>query len=465
MSFRIEKDTMGEVQVPADKYWGAQTERSRNNFKIGAPGSMPMDVVYGFAYLKKAAAYANCELGVLESSKRDLIAKVCDEILEGKLDDQFPLVIWQTGSGTQSNMNVNEVIANRAHELAGKKIGEGEKTIQPNDDVNKSQSSNDTFPTGMHIAAYEKIVNVTLPGVRQLRDTLDQKAKAFKDVVKIGRTHLMDATPLTLGQEFSGYVAQLNHGINAVENTLAHLAELALGGTAVGTGLNTPKGYDVLVAKYIAEFTGLPFVTAKNKFEALAAHDALVESHGALKQLAVSLNKIANDIRMMASGPRSGIGELIIPANEPGSSIMPGKVNPTQVEAMTMVCAQVMGNDVAITIGGTQGHYELNVFKPLMAANILQSAQLLGDACVSFDVNCATGIEPNQAVIDRLLKSSLMLVTALNTKIGYYKAAEIANAAHQNGTTLKEEAVRLGYVTEEEYDQWVKPEDMVGSLK
>lgn len=465
MSFRIEKDTMGEVQVPADKYWGAQTERSRNNFKIGAPASMPLDVVYGFAYLKKAAAYANCELGVLESSKRDLIAQVCDEILEGKLDDQFPLVIWQTGSGTQSNMNVNEVIANRAHELAGKKIGEGEKTIQPNDDVNKSQSSNDTFPTGMHIAAYEKIVNVTLPGVRQLRDTLDQKAKAFKDVVKIGRTHLMDATPLTLGQEFSGYVAQLNHGIKAVENTLAHLAELALGGTAVGTGLNTPNGYDVLVAKYIAEFTGLPFVTAKNKFEALAAHDALVESHGALKQLAVSLNKIANDIRMMASGPRSGIGELIIPANEPGSSIMPGKVNPTQAEAMTMVCAQVMGNDVAITIGGTQGHYELNVFKPLMAANILQSAQLLGDACVSFDLNCAIGIEPNQAVIDRLLKSSLMLVTALNTKIGYYKAAEIANAAHQNGTTLKEEAVRLGYVTEEEYDQWVKPEDMVGSLK
>ena len=465
MSFRIEKDTMGEVKVPSDKYWGAQTERSRNNFKIGVAASMPMDVVYGFAYLKKAAAYANCELGVLDSSKRDLIAQVCDEILAGKLDDQFPLVIWQTGSGTQSNMNVNEVIANRAHELAGKKIGEGEKTIQPNDDVNKSQSSNDTFPTGMHIAAYEKIVNVTLPGLRQLRDTLDQKSKAFKDVVKIGRTHLMDATPLTLGQEFSGYVAQLNHGIKAVENTLAHLSELALGGTAVGTGLNTPNGYDVLVAKYIAEFTGLPFVTAKNKFEALAAHDAIVESHGALKQIAVSLNKIANDIRMMASGPRSGIGELIIPANEPGSSIMPGKVNPTQAEAMTMVCAQVMGNDVAITIGGTQGHYELNVFKPLMAANILQSAQLLGDACVSFDVNCASGIEPNQAVIDKLLKSSLMLVTALNTKIGYYKAAEIANAAHKNGTTLKEEAVGLGYVTEEEYDQWVKPEDMVGSLK
>ena len=465
MSFRIEKDTMGEVQVPSDKYWGAQTERSRNNFKIGASASMPKDIIYGFAYLKKAAAYANCDLGVLERSKRDLIASVCDEILTGKLDDQFPLVIWQTGSGTQSNMNVNEVIANRAHEIAGNKIGEGEKTIQPNDDVNKSQSSNDTFPTGMHIAAYEKIVKVTLPGVKQLRDTLDRKAKEFITVVKIGRTHLMDATPLTLGQEFSGYVAQLNHGIKALENTLAHLSELALGGTAVGTGLNTPKGYDVLVAKYIAEFTGLPFITAKNKFEALAAHDALVESHGALKQLAVALNKIANDIRMMASGPRSGIGELIIPANEPGSSIMPGKVNPTQAEALTMVCAQVLGNDVAISVGGTQGHYELNVFKPMMAANFLQSAQLIGDACVSFDVNCASGIEPNQPVIDRLLKSSLMLVTALNTKIGYYKAAEIANSAHQNGTTLKEEAIRLGYVTEQDYDQWVKPEDMVGSLK
>jgi len=465
MSFRIEKDTMGEVKVPSDKYWGAQTERSRNNFKIGASASMPKDIIYGFAYLKKAAAYANCDLGVLERSKRDLIASVCDEILTGKLDDQFPLVIWQTGSGTQSNMNVNEVIANRAHEIAGNNIGEGEKTIQPNDDVNKSQSSNDTFPTGMHIAAYEKIVKVTLPGVKQLRDTLDRKAKEFITVVKIGRTHLMDATPLTLGQEFSGYVAQLNHGIKALENTLAHLSELALGGTAVGTGLNTPKGYDVLVAKYIAEFTGLPFITAKNKFEALAAHDALVESHGALKQLAVALNKIANDIRMMASGPRSGIGELIIPANEPGSSIMPGKVNPTQAEALTMVCAQVLGNDVAISVGGTQGHYELNVFKPMMAANFLQSAQLIGDACVSFDVNCASGIEPNQPVIDRLLKSSLMLVTALNTKIGYYKAAEIANSAHQNGTTLKEEAIRLGYVTEQDYDQWVKPEDMVGSLK
>lgn len=463
--YRIEKDTMGQVKVPADKYWGAQTERSRNNFKIGPSASMPLEIVYGFAYLKKAAAYTNWELGVLSIEKRDLIAQVCDEILAGKLDDQFPLVIWQTGSGTQSNMNVNEVIANRAQELAGKKIGEGEKAIQPNDDVNKSQSSNDTFPTGMHIAAYKKIVETTIPGIEQLRNTLQAKSEAFKNVVKIGRTHLMDATPLTLGQEFSGYVAQLNFGLKALKNTLAHLSELALGGTAVGTGLNTPAGYDVLVAKYIAEFSGMPFITAENKFEALAAHDALVETHGALKQIAVSLNKIANDIRMMASGPRSGIGEIIIPANEPGSSIMPGKVNPTQCEAMTMVCAQVMGNDVAVTIGGTQGHYELNVFKPMMAANVLQSAQLIGDACVSFDENCAIGIEPNHTRIKELLNNSLMLVTALNTKIGYYKAAEIANTAHENGTTLKEEAVRLGYVTPEEYDAWVKPEEMIGSLK
>ncbi len=465
MEYRIEKDTMGEVKVPADKYWGAQTERSRNNFKIGPAGTMPLEVVYGFAYLKKAAAYTNTELGVLTEEKRDLIAKVCDEILAGKLDNQFPLVIWQTGSGTQSNMNVNEVIANRAHEIAGKKIGEGEKTIQPNDDVNKSQSSNDTFPTGMHIAAYKKIVEITIPGVEQLRDTLQAKSEAFKDVVKIGRTHLMDATPLTLGQEFSGYVAQLNFGLKALKNSLAHLSQLALGGTAVGTGLNTPKGYDVLVAKYIADFTELPFITAENKFEALAAHDALVETHGSLKQLAVSLNKIANDIRLMASGPRSGIGELIIPANEPGSSIMPGKVNPTQAEAITMVCAQVMGNDVAVTVGGTQGHYELNVFKPMMAANVLQSAQLIGDACKSFDENCAAGIEPNHNRINELVNNSLMLVTALNTKIGYYKAAEIANTAHTNGTTLKEEAVRLGYVTPEEYDDWVIPADMTGSLK
>jgi fumarate hydratase class II len=465
MKYRIEKDTMGQVNVPADKYWGAQTERSRNNFKIGPTASMPLEIVYGFAYLKKAAAYTNTELGVLAAEKRDLIATVCDEILEGKHDDQFPLVIWQTGSGTQSNMNVNEVVANRAHEIAGKVIGEGEKTIQPNDDVNKSQSSNDTFPTGMHIAAYKKIIETTIPGIEQLRDTLKAKSEAFKDVVKIGRTHLMDATPLTLGQEFSGYVAQLNFGLKALNNTLEHLSQLALGGTAVGTGLNTPAGYDVLVAKYIAEFTGLPFITAENKFEALAAHDSLVETHGALKQIAVSLNKIANDIRMMASGPRSGIGELIIPANEPGSSIMPGKVNPTQAEAITMVCAQVMGNDVAVTMGGTQGHYELNVFKPMMAANVLQSAQLIGDACVSFDVNCAAGIEPNHTRITELVNNSLMLVTALNTKIGYYKAAEIANTAHANGTTLKEEAVRLGYVTPEQYDEWVKPEEMIGGLK
>lgn len=461
MEFRIEKDTIGEVKVPADKKWGAQTERSRNNFKIGPEASMPHEVIEGFAYLKKAAAYTNHALGVLSEEKRDMIAEVCDEILAGKLDDQFPLVIWQTGSGTQSNMNVNEVIANRAHEIAGHKIGEGEKTLAPNDDVNKSQSSNDTYPTGMHIAVYKKVVEKTIPGVQKLYEELKQKSEEFKDVVKIGRTHLMDATPLTLGQEFSGYASQLGHGIKALKNTLTHLSELALGGTAVGTGLNTPEGYDVKVAEFIAEFTGHPFKTAENKFEALAAHDAIVETHGALKQLAVALNKIANDIRMLASGPRSGIGEIIIPSNEPGSSIMPGKVNPTQAEALTMVCAQVMGNDVAITVGGTQGHYELNVFKPMMAYNALQSADLLGDACVSFTDNCVAGIEPNNERIKELLDNSLMLVTALNTKIGYYKAAEIAQTAHKNGTTLKQEAVRLGYLTAEEFDEWVKPEDMV----
>jgi fumarate hydratase class II len=462
MEYRIEKDTLGEVQVPKDVYWGAQTERSRNNFKIGASGSMPLEIIYGFAYLKKAAAYTNCDLGVLTQEKRDAIATVCDEILAGKHDDQFPLVIWQTGSGTQSNMNINEVIANRALVLAGKKLGAGEKTLQPNDDVNKSQSSNDTFPTGMHIAGYQKIVETTLPGLRLLRAALDQKAQAFKKIIKIGRTHLMDATPLTLGQEFSGYVAQLDFGIKALENTLPHLSQLALGGTAVGTGINTPKGYAKKVAAYIAEFTGLPFVTAANKFESLAAHDAVVETHGALKQIAVALNKIANDIRMMASGPRSGIGELLLPANEPGSSIMPGKVNPTQCEALTMVCAQVMGNDVAVTVAGTQGHYELNVFKPVLAANLLQSAQLLGDAAVSFTENCVVGIEANQNRIKDLVDNSLMLVTALNTKIGYYKAAEIANKAHQEGTTLKAAALALGYVNSEEFDQWVRPEDMIG---
>ena len=465
MSYRIEKDTMGEVKVPAEKYWGAQTERSRNNFKIGQSASMPLEIVYGVAYLKKAAAHANCELGVLSTEKRDLISAVCDEILEGKHDDEFPLVIWQTGSGTQSNMNTNEVIANRAHVLNGGSLNDENKLIHPNDDVNKSQSSNDTFPTGMHIAAYKMIVETTIPGVERLRDTLDEKSKAFMNVVKIGRTHLMDATPLTLGQEFSGYVSQLDYGLKALKNTLAHLSELALGGTAVGTGINTPEGYANLVSKKIAEFTRLPFVSADNKFEALAAHDAIVESHNALKQLAVSLNKIANDIRLLASGPRSGIGEIIIPSNEPGSSIMPGKVNPTQCEALTMVCAQVMGNDVAIGIGGMQGHYELNVFKPMMAANILQSARLIGDACVSFKVNCAEGIEPNYDNLKKNLDNSLMLVTALNTKIGYEKAAKIAKTAHQNGTTLKEETVNLGYLTAEEFDEWVRPEDMCGSLK
>ena len=464
MEYRIEKDTMGEVKVPAHVYWGAQTERSRNNFKIGPAASMPKEIIYAFGILKKAAAHANCALGVLSEEKRDIISKVCDEIIAGQLDDQFPLVIWQTGSGTQSNMNVNEVIANRAHVLLGGKLGEGDMLLNPNDDVNKSQSSNDTYPTAMHIACYKMVVTKTMPGVEQLRNTLQKKSADFMEVVKIGRTHLMDATPVTLGQELSGYVAQLNHGLRATGNTLAHLSELALGGTAVGTGINTPKGYSELVAQKIAEFSNLPFVTAPNKFEALAAHDGVVEAHGALKMLAVSLNKIANDIRMMASGPRSGIGEIFIPENEPGSSIMPDKVNPTQCEALTMVCAQVMGNDVAITIGGTQGHYELNVFKPVMAANFLQSAELIGDACVSFDEHCAVGIEPNYTRIEELVNGSLMLVTALNTKIGYYKAAEIAKTAHKNGTTLKHEALRLGYVTEEEYNEWVDPKKMVGTL-
>jgi len=460
MNYRIEKDTMGEVKVPAEKYWGAQTQRSINNFKIGSEASMPLEIIYGFSYLKKAAAHTNCELGVLSEEKRDLISKVCDEILECKHDDQFPLVIWQTGSGTQSNMNVNEVIANRAHVIAGGKLEDSEKTIHPNDDVNKSQSSNDTFPTGMHIACYKMLIENTIPDVEQLSNALRIKAREFINVVKIGRTHLMDATPLTLGQEFSGYVSQLDHGLLALDNTLDHLSELALGGTAVGTGINTPDGYSDLVAKKIADFTELPFVSAKNKFEALAAHDAIVESHGALKQLAVSLNKIANDIRLLSSGPRSGIGEIIIPSNEPGSSIMPGKVNPTQAEALTMVCAQVMGNDVAITVGGMQGHYELNVFKPLMSANFLQSARLIADACISFERNCVSGILPNHDNLKKNLDNSLMLVTALNTKIGYEKAAKIAKIAHQNGTTLKEESVNLGYLTAEEFDAWVRPEDM-----
>lgn len=464
MEFRIEKDTMGEVKVPIFAYWGAQTERSRNNFKIGPEGSMPKEIIYAFAYLKKAAAYANHELGVLTIEKRDLISAVCDEILTGMHDAEFPLVIWQTGSGTQSNMNCNEVIANRGHVINGGNLTDESKVLNPNDDVNKSQSSNDTYPTAMHIAAYKQTVEVTLPGLMHLRRALDEKAKAFKDIVKTGRTHFMDATPLTLGQEFSGYVTQIDYSIRCINNALEAVSELALGGTAVGTGLNTPKGYDVLVAKKIAEFTGLPFVTAKNKFEALAAHDAMVELSGALKRAAVALMKIANDVRMLSSGPRCGIGEIIIPDNEPGSSIMPGKVNPTQPEALTMVCAQVMGNDVAVTIGGANGHFELNVFKPVIAANVLQSARLIGDACVSFTDNCAAGIEPNLPEINKHLNNSLMLVTALNTKIGYYKAAEIAKYAHKNGTTLKDAAVSLGHVTPAEYDEFVDPSKMIGSL-
>lgn len=465
MNYRIEKDTMGEVQVPADKYWGAQTERSRNNFRIGPEASMPREIVHAFAYLKKAAALANHELGVLDAGKRDLIGKVCDEILEGKLDSEFPLVIWQTGSGTQSNMNVNEVIAYRAHVVQGGSLSDEKKVLHPNDDVNKSQSSNDTFPTAMHIAAYKQVMEITLPGLQKLRNTLAEKSKEFRNIVKTGRTHFMDATPLTLGQEFSGYVQQIDNGIRAIKSALEAVSELALGGTAVGTGLNTPQGYDVLVAKKIAELTGYPFVTAPNKFEALAAHDAMVELSGALKRVAVSLMKIGNDVRMLSSGPRCGIGEIVIPDNEPGSSIMPGKVNPTQPEALTMVCAQVMGNDMAVTIGGSLGHFELNVFKPVIAANVLQSARLIGDACVSFNDRCAEGITANTAIIKQHLENSLMLVTALNPHIGYENAARIAKKAHKENKTLREAAIELGLLTSEQFDAWVRPEKMVGSLE
>jgi fumarate hydratase class II len=463
--FRIEKDTMGEVKVPADKYWGAQTERSRNNFKIGPEGSMPKEIIYAFGYLKKAAAHANFELGVLSAEKRDMISAVCEEIIAGKLDDQFPLVIWQTGSGTQSNMNANEVIAYRAHVIHGGKLSDEKKILHPNDDVNKSQSSNDTFPTAMHIAAYKQVVDITIPGMEKLRDTLIKKSKDYAGIVKTGRTHFMDATPLTLGQEFSGYSQQITNSIRALHNALGAVSELALGGTAVGTGLNTPKGYDILVAKKIADFTGYPFITAPNKFEALAAHDAMVELSGALKRSAVALMKIANDIRMLSSGPRCGIGELIIPDNEPGSSIMPGKVNPTQPEALTMVCAQVIGNDMAVSVGGSMGHFELNVFKPVIASNVLQSALLIGEACVSFNDKCAVGIEPNLPVLKQHLENSLMLVTALNTHIGYENAAKIAKKAHKENKTLREAAIALGLVTNEQFDLWVKPEDMTGSLK
>ena len=463
MSYRIEKDTIGKVEVPTNCLWGAQTQRSINNFKIGKPSSMPIEIIYGFAYLKKAAAFTNHKLGVLNKEKRDLIGNVCDEILDGKHNDQFPLVIWQTGSGTQTNMNVNEVISNRAHILEGKKIGESKKTLAPNDDVNMSQSSNDTFPTAMHIAIYKKLIENTIPSLEEFEKTLLEKSKEFKDIIKIGRTHLMDATPVTLGQEFSGYQSQIKHGLSSLKNSLNHLSELALGATAVGTGINSPVGYSEMSAEFISKFTGLNFISAENKFESIAAHDALVETHGALKLIANSLNKIANDIRMMASGPRSGIGEISIPANEPGSSIMPGKVNPTQCEALSMVCAKVIGNDVSVTIGGMQGHYELNVYKPLMAANLLESSTLLSDAVDSFDNNCIKGIKPNKKRIEELVKNSLMLVTALNSKIGYYKAAEIANLAHKNGTTLKEETVRLGYASAKEFDKWVDVKKMTGN--
>src|SRR6201989_1203412 len=465
MDYRIEKDTMGEVRVPVDAFYGAQTQRSIENFKIAQDiNKMPKEIIRAFAYLKKAAALTNLDAGVLAKEKSELIGKVCDEILSGSLDAYFPLVVWQTGSGTQSNMNVNEVVAYRGHVLNGGQLSDKEKFLHPNDDVNKSQSSNDTFPTAMHIAAYKILVETTIPGIEKLRNTLAEKSESFMHVVKIGRTHFMDATPLTLGQEFSGYVSQLDHGLKAIKNTLAHLSELALGGTAVGTGINTPPKYAENVAKHIAKLTGYPFITAENKFESLAAHDAIVESHGALKTVAVSLIKIANDIRILSSGPRSGIGEIFIPDNEPGSSIMPGKVNPTQCEALTMIAAQVMGNDVAISIGGSNGHFELNVFKPVMIYNFLHSARLIGDGCVSFNDKCAVGIEPIEKNIQAHLNNSLMLVTSLNTKIGYYKAAEIAQTAHKNGSTLKQTAIDLGYVTAEQFDEWVDPKDMVGTI-
>ncbi len=464
MEFRTVKDTMGEIKVPSNAYWGAQTERSRTNFNIGPDASMPLEIIHAFAYIKKAAALANTELGVLDSDKKELIIHVCDEIIAGKLNNEFPLVIWQTGSGTHTNMNVNEVIANRAHVLQGNKLGEGSLFVHPNDDVNKSQSSNDTFPTAMHIAAYKMIFETTLPGIEALRDTLKRKSQEFKTIVKTGRTHFMDATPLTLGQEFSGYTQQLTNSIRALKNALEMVRELALGGTAVGTGLNTPKGYDVLVAQKIAEITGFPFITAPNKFESLAAHDAMVELSGAMKRCAVALMKIGNDIRMLSSGPRCGIGEIIIPANEPGSSIMPGKTNPTQAEALTMVCAQIIGNDVAVSIAGSNGQFELNAFKPVIIANVLQSARLLGDACASFNTNCLIGIQPNLPIIKEHLENSLMLVTALNTHIGYENAAAIVKKAYAENITLRKAALALNLVTNEEFDKWVKPEDMIGSL-
>lgn len=461
MEFRLEKDTMGDINVPYSRYWGAQTERSRNNFRIGPEASMPIEIIHAFAILKKAAAQTNFALGVLPEEKMTVISSVCDEIVNGQHDGEFPLVVWQTGSGTQSNMNVNEVIANRGHVLKGGKLTDEAKFLNPNDDVNKSQSSNDTFPTAMHIASYKLVAEKTIPALEELRNALYLKVREFADIVKTGRTHFMDATPLTLGQEFSGYVSQIDHCIRAIKNALVAVSEIALGGTAVGTGLNTPAGYSEMVAQKIATLTGLPFVSASNKFEALAAHDAMVELSGALKRTAVSLMKIGNDIRMLSSGPRCGIGEILIPDNEPGSSIMPGKVNPTQPEALTMVCAQVMGNDVTVSIAGSNGHFELNVFKPVIAANVLQSARLLADVCSSFTSNCVMGIQANETMIKKHLENSLMLVTALNPKIGYYKAAEIAKHAHKTGVTLKEAALSLGYINAEEFDQWVDPKKMI----
>ena len=461
MEYRIEKDTLGEVKVPLNNLWGPQTERSRNNFKIGPSASMPIEIIHAFAYLKKAAAIVNHEKEILDTKKKDLILLACDEILDGIHDDQFPLVIWQTGSGTQTNMNVNEVISNRSHQLQGNNLGENEVFVKPNDDVNKSQSSNDTFPTAINISSYKLIIDKTIPALESLKEGFKNKSSEFKNIIKIGRTHLMDATPLTLGQEFSAYVSQLDHGIKALKESLEHLSELALGGTAVGTGLNTPDGYSKRVATIISDLTKLPFISAPNKFEALASNDAIVRTHSALKGIAITLNKISNDIRFLASGPRSGIGEISLPANEPGSSIMPGKVNPTQCEALTMVCAHIIGNDTSISFGAAQGHFQLNVFKPMMASNLIESCKLLADACNSFNTNCLKGIKANKEVITKKLNNSLMLVTALNPKIGYYKAAEIANKAHENGTTLKEEAINLGYVSSQEYDEWVKPENMI----
>lgn len=462
MNFRIEKDTMGEVKVPFNKYWGSQTERSRNNFRIGKKNSMPLEIIKSFAYIKKAAAFTNYDLGILSNNKKELITKVCDEILSNKLDDQFPLVIWQTGSGTHTNMNINEVIANRSHIINGGEFKTlNKKILHPNDDVNKSQSSNDTYSTAMNIAAYKKLIEHTIPAIEKLYFSLKEKAESFKDIIKIGRTHLMDATPLTLGQEFSSYVSQISHGLVILKNSLDHLSELAIGGTAVGTGLNTPKKYDIIITNYISKFTNIKFKIAKNKFESISAHDAIVSSHSSLKQICVSIMKITNDIRMLTSGPRCGISEILIPNNEPGSSIMPGKVNPTQCEAISMVCVQVIGNDLTISLAGSLGNFELNTYKPVIISNFIESAQLLGDACNSFSEKCIIGIKPNKKRIDEMLNNSLMLVTVLVPYIGYEKSAEIAKYAYKNNITLKKAAITLGYLTSDQFNSLVSPKNMI----